>query len=319
MTRNNIDIHTYNANMSPEANIEVAILVEDFAYIQATRANVCSIFQEINQKLMSLNIIYLDVVKNHTIKDYTFGLDAFYFQSKLIEYEYEDMKKLLNIITNRFYCEYYKLYKIITDYIHNEAKLSNIVLNKTTFPVYKDLDKGINYDFKLTIDIQAIIVQYINELNIFLSSKNAELNTNNRKQTTMGINIEHIVHFQSFTNALLEEQIMMFIRYVDTLNKHHTKYINRLYFISKALIDDVNEEITTNTEEEEDFVKNEMIDEFQFESTTFDNASIMFDPVFANDFTFSPIDQEPITVDTDNFKPVDDSVGDNDNIIISEV
>ena len=84
-----------------------------FASIKTTRMNVCNIFQAIKQKLADLSKMYMDVVKNHGIKEYTFGLDAFHFQSKLIEYEYENMQKLLNTITNRFYCEYYKLYKII--------------------------------------------------------------------------------------------------------------------------------------------------------------------------------------------------------------
>jgi hypothetical protein len=207
--------------------------------------NVCNIFQEIKKKIADLSKMYMDVVKNHGIKEYTFGLDAFHFQSKLIEHEYENMQKLLNTITNRFYCEYYKLYKIILEYVHTELKLNINITSKVVFPAYKDLEKHINYDFSLTVEIQSMSVKYINALNDYLQSKNKELYINSTRQSKCGINIDHIVHYQSYTNALIAEQIRMFIRYMDALNKHHTKYINRLYNVSKHLLDDVNADITT--------------------------------------------------------------------------
>jgi len=240
-------------------SVNLAKVVSDFSIIQNTRANVCRIFQDINKKIVDLNKIYMDIVKKHVVKEYTFGLDAFHFQSKLIEQEYENMQKLLNIITNRVYCEYYKLYKIIIEYAHNEIKLNMNIANKTVFPVYKDLEKNINYDFGFTVEIQSVIVRYINAINNYLLTKNKELSINNTRQSKCGINIEHIVHYQSYTNALIAEQIMMFIRYMDALNKHHTKYITRLYTISKHLLDDVNADITTNENdvETENYNENE--------------------------------------------------------------
>ena len=232
------------ANLSM-ANISVTNIVQEFAQIQTTYTNVCSIFQEIKQKLADLNNIYIDVVKTHTIKEYTFGLDAFNFQSKLIAHEYANMQNLLKVIVNQFYCEYYKLYKIVREYVHNEMKLNINIESNTVLPVYKDLDKKINYDFTFTVEIQSIIIKYINALHDYLRGKNKELNNTNTRQTKCGINIEHIVHYQSFTNALLTEQIMMFIRYMNALNRHHMKYITRLYSISKDLIDDVNAYIVT--------------------------------------------------------------------------
>ena len=233
-------------------NLSLAKVVEDFTNIQTTRANVCMIIQELNQKLIDLNDIYIDVVNTHPMKEYTFGLDAFHFQRKLIEYEGENIQKLLTIVTNRFYCEYYKLYKIVMDYLINETKLNlhithkDVVVDNKVFPVYKDLDKNINYDFALTVDIQALIVKYITVLNDYLVIKNKELDVNNTRQVKCGINIEHITHYQSYTNALITERIMLYIHYMETLNKHHTTYITRLYTISKDLMDDVNRAILAN-------------------------------------------------------------------------
>jgi len=225
-------------------NLSTTDVVLGFNHIKTTRTNVCSLVKDIKQKIADLNKIYMEIVKNHAIKEYTFGLDAFHFQSKLIELEYDHMQLLLTTITNRIYCEYYKLYKLITDYVHNEIKL-NATISKTAFPIYKELDKNTNYDFGLTVEIQAIIVKYITILNDYLEEKNKELHINTMRQTKCGINIEHIVHFQSYTNTLVAEQIRMFIRYMDALNKHHTKYIGRLHAISKNLLDNVNTDITT--------------------------------------------------------------------------
>jgi len=226
---------------------EVNAIIEHFEYIKTMRAKVSAIFQDVKQKIGYLNKIYADIVKNHSMKEYTFGLDSFYFQTRLIELENENLNKMLNILTNRFYCEYYKLYKIIEEYITNDindVKLNDKFSNKKVFPVYKDLDKNANYDFSLTIEIQRNIVKYITDLCDYLRIKNIELK-DNTKHSKLGINIENIVNYQHFSNVLLHERIMMFVRYMEALNKHHTKYINRLFVNSKSMIDAVNEDIMT--------------------------------------------------------------------------
>ena len=124
---------------------ELNAIIEKFENIKTIRSKVCSIFQEVKQKLNYVNKIYADIVKAHSLKEYTFGLDSFHFQSTLIEVEYDNMYKILNILTNRFYCEYYKLYKIIEDYIIHELKLNDDkILHKKIFQVYKDLEKNSN-------------------------------------------------------------------------------------------------------------------------------------------------------------------------------
>jgi hypothetical protein len=286
------------------ATIKIYELIEAFEMIKLMRLNIAAIFTEIKGKIEQLNNIYIDIVKSHKIKEYTFGLDSFHFQNKIIEIEYDNMNNLLNTLLNRFYCEYYKLYKIIGEYINeiNNDKLSSncmhkkdfslnnkvlfdykkdfpinkkdfpinkkdfpinkkdFPINKKDFPVYKDLDKNINYDFELTIEIQRIIVAYINDLSDYLQSKNIELK-NNTTHTQIGINIENIVNYQYFSNAVINERISMFIRYLNALNKHHTKYIKRLYNITMSLLDHINDElhINNNTSSKEAVLQSEAL------------------------------------------------------------
>jgi hypothetical protein len=235
--------------------IDLTAIIENFEYIKTTRSKVSVIFQDVKRKIEYLNKIYSDIVKTHSIKEYTFGLDSFYFQTRVIELENDNLSNMLNILTNRFYCEYYKLYKIIEEYIVNDVNLHDKCLNEKVFPIYKDLDKNVNYDFNLTIELQRNILKYIMDLCDYLRIKNIELK-DNRKLSNLGINIENIVNYQHLSNVLLNERITMFVRYMEALNKHHTKYINRLFMNSKSIIDAVNEDIMTKQFINDDTISN---------------------------------------------------------------
>lgn len=237
------------------------IIIEHFERIKETHINIRSIFNDINDKLTYLNGLYLNIVKTHSLKEYTFGLDSFHFQHKFIEVEHNNNNNLLKTISNRFYCEYYKLYKYVEQYIVNELHLNDKIIKHVNFPVYKDLDKNVNYDFNLTIDVQQTIVKYINELSTHLSLKVKDLN-DNTIQSKIGIHIENIINYQQYSNALINERMMMFIRYLDALNKQHTKYINRLYNNSKTLLNQINEDIiisNTDAVEESNVVKEPIV------------------------------------------------------------
>lgn len=289
---------------------ELSAIIENFEYIKTMRSKVSSIFQDVTQKVGYLNKIYADIVKNHSMKEYIFGLDSFYFQTRLIELENENLSKMLNILTNRFYCEYYKLHKIIEEYINNEindvndVKLNDKFLNKKVFPVYKDLDKNCNYDFNLTIEIQRNIVKYITDLCDYLRIRNIELK-DNTKHSKLGINIENIVNYQHFSNVLLHERIMMFVRYMEALNKHHTKYINRLFVNSKSMIDAVNEDIMTkhlNNDHSISPAENEI------EDTTANINKIKLDSIIEEDNE----ENDKLANDTESVKILQRSISDFD-------
>ena len=229
---------------------ELSKIIESFDKIKFTYTDTCELLNNIKEKISYIGNVYINLVKTHVIKEYNFGLDSFHFQNKLIEIEYNNNCNLLNTIVNRFYCEYYKLYKFIEQYMINELKLDDKIIVNKKIPVYKDLDKNINYDFLLTIELQLTIVKYINELNCHLSVKNSELNADT-VQSKIGIHIENILNYQHYSNTLLQEKIMMYIRYLDALNKQHTKYINRLFENSKLLINSINEDIIINKVKEE--------------------------------------------------------------------
>jgi hypothetical protein len=212
------------------------------------RGEIKTISEDIKHKLNALNKIYVDMLKTHADKNFTFGLDAFYFQHKMLEHDYENICNTLNGIENRMYCEYYKTYKMLQEYVVNEIKDTghfDKYISKKNYPIYKDLEPLKNYEFGITLEIHQNIIQLILALKKYYLGKDEELKSD-KTHTEHGINIDNIVIFQKYTNALLNEKINMFIRYVEVIIKHHTSYLNRLLDKSKFIIAMVNEDIHIN-------------------------------------------------------------------------
>ena len=85
-----------------------------FNKIKDTRIQVVNVFNILELKINKLKTMTNEFIKtNHDVM-FVFSLDSFKFQSRLIEFEYSDMQKYFYALNNRMYCEYYKLFKIIS-------------------------------------------------------------------------------------------------------------------------------------------------------------------------------------------------------------
>ena len=148
-----------------EVNLEQ--LKKNFITIKDIRNKVTTIFHILENHLKKLKNVYSEFITNNKQNLFVFGLDSFQFQSKLIDIEYDDMKRLFLAINNRMYCEYYKLYKIIVDYVKEyiqDKKTLEIVKVTKLFPVYKDLEPYKQYDFEITQEIHENIILLLLEL-----------------------------------------------------------------------------------------------------------------------------------------------------------
>jgi len=219
-------------------------LNEQFKSMKLLRSELLDVFNTINSNIITVNKVYLDIVKKHHNKEYLFGVDSFQFQNKMMQMEYDNMHKLFNFIDNRMYCEYYKLYKNIQEYIIHDIKYSKIIekISHNNYPVYKDLEPFKNYDFEIIKDIYDTIINIINDLYEFLDIKTTKM-TDNEEQIEMGLNIDNIVNSQHFINILLRERITMYTKYIEVINKYQTKYLKRLIVKCKLLIEIFNEDI----------------------------------------------------------------------------
>ena len=230
-----------NAENIPAENIPAE---NNFQIVNEIRSDINTIFNQIDEKIKILNEIYNELVQTHHDKNYIIGLDSFHFQNKLIQLEYDNMKNIFNFIDNRVYCEYYKLHRMLFDFIKDikdKSIVDKLFAIYKKYPIYKDLEPTKVYDFNVTIEINTTIHNALQDLKEYLHIKKREMNTK-QKQTEMGINIHSIIHEQMYNNIILEERIHMFENYLNTFIKHHSKYFSRLTIKLKLMFGIVNED-----------------------------------------------------------------------------
>ena len=217
----------------------------NFQIVKQLRVDLNMIFGEIDDKLKILTQMYQELVKTHHDKNYMIGLDSFHFQNNLIQIEYDNMKNVFNFIDNRIYGEYYKLHRMLYDFIQREIKEKTIVeklfISYKKYPIYKDLEPTKVYDFHITSEINNTIHNAIQELKDYLSAQKKEM-SEEKKRSEMGLNIHSIIHEQVYNNIILEERIHMFENYLNTFISHHSKYFSRLTLKLKLMLGIVNED-----------------------------------------------------------------------------
>jgi len=188
-------------------------LKEEFNNITDMRDGITKIFETLKIKTEKLKDIYSDFIKNNKDNLFVFGLDSFHFQSKLIDIEFDDMKRLNAGIMNRIYCEYYKLYKIVQKYIKDnitDRKILELVHIENNYPVYKDLEPYKEYDYIVTQDIHENILILLGSINSVLINKEHDLRVLQDKNRT-GLNIDNYVHTFNYHTTVLRENLVLFI------------------------------------------------------------------------------------------------------------
>ena len=166
-------------------DINLEKLKINFLKIKDVRSNVTSVFKILESHLLDLKNMYSEFVENNKQNVFVFGLDSFQFQNKLIDIEYDDMKRLFLAINNRMYCEYYKLHKIIAEFVKEnipDKKTSGLIKISNTFSVYKDLEPYKQYKFEIIQEIHENIILLLYEINEFILNKENELQLHKKKQ-----------------------------------------------------------------------------------------------------------------------------------------
>jgi hypothetical protein len=236
----------------------------EFNDIINIRSIVKNVFDILQTRIDRLRQIYSEFIKSNKSDMFVFGLDSFHFQSKLIDIEYDDMKRLFLAINNRMYCEYFKLHKIIIEYISkniNDKKILDLV-KIHNFPTYKDLEPFKEYKFEIILDIHENILNLLGILISILNNRENEFSIHKTKQN-IGLNINNFITSFNFNINVMREKIMMFITYIEFFHNIHSKYLKRfsnkiqlMYsHISNDIKFDDSLEITNNK-------KKELIDEF---------------------------------------------------------
>jgi hypothetical protein len=223
----------------------LSILKIDFNVIIEFKEKNISSLQLLGTRIKQIKEIYTDFINENLDNLFVFTLDSFHFQGKLIDIEYEDVMRLFYAITNRMYCNYYKLFKIITEYVHEfvpDKKLNDLIKVNHNFPVYKDLEPFKQYDFQYIQDLHESIIMILTYLNTFITNKEVDLKVYQTKNK-IGLNIDSFVNTFNFNNTVIKEKIYLFITYIEFFNKLHNKYMKRFTIKLQLMLTQVNDDI----------------------------------------------------------------------------
>ena len=207
-----------------------------------------SLFQEkeiIYEELDKLKQTYHKLMKNNNKKIYIFCLDSFYFQYSILHKEMDNLTCFISLLHNRMYGEYYKLYNIIFLQLNEQnIQLKSISENKK-HPIYKDLEQLKEYSREDIADIHNSVVTIINELYIYYSNQQ---NIIKDYETTNNINatISNFIQTLKYENALLREQLYLYVSYVVFFHSTHLRYLEKIYTRIKTFKNDVAENIVNH-------------------------------------------------------------------------
>lgn len=289
----------------------ISELKKSFTKLSELRTEVQTNFVGLNNIVNKLNTIYADFITKSQDKVLIFGLDSLRFQSKLIGIEYEDMKRLFYAINNRMYCEYYKLYKIIMDYIVenvNDTKIIDIVKSDVyVFPVYKDLEPFKQYEFDTIQQVHEAILVFLNTLCTHITSKEQELKTH---QTTnkAGLNIDNFVMSFNYNLVVMKEKLSLFINYVVFFHSSHLKLLSRFVMKVNLMMKQVKSDI--NLDNMSKSKRKKILDKVL---TSEDGTQILIDPAIMensdNDDAYSTdidiqdaLESPRVIINMENFK-----------------
>ena len=206
-----------------------------FDKVRGMREEISTLFEGLDGRISKLHEVYNDFIRNTKlirtpdVKAFIFSLDSFYFQNSLLKREYKYLKDYYNIIINRMYGEYYKLYKLITDYVeksHVDTKLNTVLKNKK-YPKYDDLDEEKPYDFNLIVQMNEDIIHIVAYLINVLRGKEQSLQAFTTNQS-YGLNVNNFVSTFNYEVIVLGEQINLYEKYLDFFYHVHEKLLKRL-------------------------------------------------------------------------------------------
>ena len=287
----------------------ISKLKTDFNNITIIRNNVKNVFDILQLRINKLKMFYSEFIKNNKNKLFVFGLDSFHFQSKLIDVEYDDMKRLFLAINNRMYCEYFKLYKITTEYIYeniNDKKITEII-KVNNFPVYKDLEPFKEYSFEITTEIHENILVIVNSIISNLNTRENELNIHRGKQA-IGLNIDNFITTYNFELTVIKEKISMFLTYIEFFHKLHTKHLkrfsNKIQLMYTHISTDIRFDETIEINKDK---KKEMIEDFTSEQSPTNEIKLIIEE------SNQKLETIPIITDEESVKMINYIIENNDD------
>ena len=213
-----------------------------FEEIKSIRAFIKNTFKTLTEKHIEIKSQYKTYIDANRKCEY---LDSFYFQIKLLDYDYDTTNKLYNYIDNRIYCDYYKLFVIIYSFfkLNFKTEKSEMILKNTKYPIYKDLEPYKIYDFDTINDIHQDIIRLIEYINKIIQQNEDEIKTHQSKLSS-GINIDNYIHNLEYHNNIIVNNVNLYKKYLSAYHTYHLSFLSnlnsKLNCIHEQLDNDIN-------------------------------------------------------------------------------
>jgi hypothetical protein len=239
-----------------DLDVQIILKMKDnFENISIINIEITTIFKIIDLKISKLKEIYKNFIDVNNNNDFIFELDSLYFQSKIIELENSQKRIMHTYINNRIYAAYYKLFKIISQYVKKnfvEKEILDII--NVIFIVYKDIEPLKNYDFESIKEIYNTIIQILITLNKFLANNMKEIKYYEESQT-MGLDITNFLNKYIHINILIKDEVQLYIKYIEYLYDLYIKYYNKFINNVKTFQHDIETNIILDKIELKNIIK----------------------------------------------------------------
>lgn len=257
-------------------------LKKEFTLLVIIKNDINELLNSLTIRVKKLKDIYDEIIRSNLSSNSIFGLDSFKFQSRLMDAENEDLCRLYKMVSNKMYCEYYKLYKMIIQYTDVTFKDSKLAyLSKANeFPIYKDLEPFKEYDF--------IMIQNIHETTLTVLLGIYDLALNNKEELKLlknkkeyGLSIDNYINAFQYDIDKITNQIKLFCDYITFFHKSQLKYLKRIHTKMRLFSEQINGDIKFDDSMEDvykcDMDKNtiESVKSMIYENETIDFSNII--------------------------------------------
>ena len=120
------------------------IIKTTFQSVVDKNVEITQYFTNLNDKKNRLTSLYKQLLDENS--NIVSTLDIFNFQIRLLGNDIVYLQQKYNNINNRIYCQYFKIYLQVQEYILES--IPEIQIPKASFPTYDDTNLNKVYDFK---------------------------------------------------------------------------------------------------------------------------------------------------------------------------
>ena len=185
--------------------------------------------------------IYDEIVQlNNTKKHFLVCLEALHFQYKVIITEHDNLTKMLLMLLNRTYRDYFNYYNAISkELARYEIAQPNIAKHHA---IYKDTEPFAEFQIE---DI-SLVFENVNTLISAILMKHAENESvvqQYKTRSSTGIFIGNLINTLEYDNSVLEDHAKLFLKSIDFSVKTQTAYLTKMLKRFETMVEDINSEV----------------------------------------------------------------------------